>query len=126
MSILIIENIYYTLGIYTEKLFSYLGETVFCEHVQERYKSIKENNNGRLGRHSEGSGEYKSHIGICPEKSLSAALDSFDNLFCRRCLVCAKSSSFSLFYHHHSEYVFTFLLSCGRFLTVACMDVLNL
>ncbi|XP_057427245.1 histone-lysine N-methyltransferase EZA1-like isoform X3 [Lotus japonicus] len=55
--------------------------------IQERYKSIKENNNGRLGRHSEGSGEYKSHIGICPEKSLSAALDSFDNLFCRRCLI---------------------------------------
>jgi hypothetical protein len=28
-----------------------------------------------------------SERGISLEKSLSAALDSFDNLFCRRCLV---------------------------------------
>ncbi|KAJ1425651.1 Tesmin/TSO1-like CXC domain [Sesbania bispinosa] len=54
--------------------------------LEERYKSIKENNIGRFDQHSEGSGEYESPVGICPEKSLSAALDSFDNLFCRRCL----------------------------------------
>ncbi|XP_020226461.1 histone-lysine N-methyltransferase EZA1 isoform X3 [Cajanus cajan] len=54
--------------------------------IQERYKSIKEKNIGRLDQPSENSGEPESTIGICPEKSLSAALDSFDNLFCRRCL----------------------------------------
>ncbi|KAG4396809.1 hypothetical protein AAZX31_10G012700 [Glycine max] len=54
--------------------------------IQERYKTIKEKNIGRLDQPSENSGEYESIIGICPEKSLSAALDSFDNLFCRRCL----------------------------------------
>ncbi|XP_061338396.1 histone-lysine N-methyltransferase EZA1-like isoform X4 [Gastrolobium bilobum] len=54
--------------------------------IQERYKSIKEKNIGRLDQYSEGSGEYESPIGICPGKSLGAALDSFDNLFCRRCL----------------------------------------
>lgn len=55
--------------------------------IQERYKSIKEKNIGRLDQHSENSGEYESTTGICPEKSLSAALDSFDNLFCRQCLI---------------------------------------
>ncbi|KAK7278175.1 hypothetical protein RJT34_23200 [Clitoria ternatea] len=55
--------------------------------IQERYKSIKEKNIGRLDQRSEGIGEYECTIGICPEKSLGAALDSFDNLFCRRCLI---------------------------------------
>ncbi|KAG4917243.1 hypothetical protein JHK87_054800 [Glycine soja] len=54
--------------------------------IQERYKTIKEKNIGRLDQPSQNSGEYESTIGICLEKSLSAALDSFDNLFCRRCL----------------------------------------
>ncbi|KAK7269605.1 hypothetical protein RIF29_22338 [Crotalaria pallida] len=55
--------------------------------IQERYKSIKEKNISRLDQHSEGSGEYESPVGTCLGKSLSAALDSFDNLFCRRCLI---------------------------------------
>ncbi|XP_017415217.1 histone-lysine N-methyltransferase EZA1 isoform X7 [Vigna angularis] len=54
--------------------------------IQERYKSIKEKNIGRLDQPSENSGDLESIIGISPEKTLSAALDSFDNLFCRRCL----------------------------------------
>ncbi|XP_027936536.1 histone-lysine N-methyltransferase EZA1-like isoform X2 [Vigna unguiculata] len=54
--------------------------------IQERYKSIKEKNIGMLDQHSENPGDYEC-IGISPEKSLSAALDSFDNLFCRRCLI---------------------------------------
>ncbi|XP_047178530.1 histone-lysine N-methyltransferase EZA1 isoform X3 [Vigna umbellata] len=54
--------------------------------IQERYKSIKEKNIGRLDQPSENSGDPESIIGISPEKTLSAALDSFDNLFCRRCL----------------------------------------
>ncbi|WVY98208.1 hypothetical protein V8G54_030359 [Vigna mungo] len=57
--------------------------------IQERYKSIKEKNIGRLDQDqpSENSGDLESIIGISPEKTLSAALDSFDNLFCRRCLI---------------------------------------
>ncbi|KOM35330.1 hypothetical protein LR48_Vigan02g148000 [Vigna angularis] len=55
--------------------------------IQERYKSIKEKNIGRLDQPSENSGDLESIIGISPEKTLSAALDSFDNLFCRRCLI---------------------------------------
>ncbi|OIW12996.1 hypothetical protein TanjilG_15445 [Lupinus angustifolius] len=54
--------------------------------IQERYKSIKEKNISRLDQHSEGSREYESPVGICLGGNLSAALDSFDNLFCRRCL----------------------------------------
>ncbi|XP_014514284.1 histone-lysine N-methyltransferase EZA1 isoform X1 [Vigna radiata var. radiata] len=56
--------------------------------IQERYTSIKEKNIGRLDQDqpSENSGDLESIIGISPEKTLSAALDSFDNLFCRRCL----------------------------------------
>ncbi|KAK7392234.1 hypothetical protein VNO78_20665 [Psophocarpus tetragonolobus] len=63
----------------------FVGGTSF--EIQERYKHMKEKNNSRLGQSSENSGEYESTISICPEKSLSAALDSFDNLFCRRCLI---------------------------------------
>ncbi|XP_014514285.1 histone-lysine N-methyltransferase EZA1 isoform X4 [Vigna radiata var. radiata] len=57
--------------------------------IQERYTSIKEKNIGRLDQDqpSENSGDLESIIGISPEKTLSAALDSFDNLFCRRCLI---------------------------------------
>lgn len=31
--------------------------------------------------------EFKSNKGISLYKSLSSTLDSFDNLFCRRCMV---------------------------------------
>ncbi|RYR01813.1 hypothetical protein Ahy_B06g080679 isoform B [Arachis hypogaea] len=54
--------------------------------IQDRYKDLKAKSMGRQNQHHEDSGEYKPHIGICLEKSLSAALDSFDNLFCRRCI----------------------------------------
>lgn len=39
------------------------------------------------------SGDSASVRGISLEKSLSAALDSFDNLFCRRCLVLGLTIS---------------------------------
>ncbi|KAL1350922.1 hypothetical protein AAHE18_06G059400 [Arachis hypogaea] len=55
--------------------------------IQDRYKDLKAKGMGRQNQHHEDSGEYKPHIGICLEKSLSAALDSFDNLFCRRCIL---------------------------------------
>lgn len=37
---------------------------------------------------SKGSGDSESDGSVFLGKSLGAALDSFDNLFCRRCLVC--------------------------------------
>ncbi|XP_061350113.1 histone-lysine N-methyltransferase EZA1-like isoform X2 [Gastrolobium bilobum] len=55
--------------------------------IQERYKNLKEKNMRKWDQHSEDSGRCDSHIGICLEKSLSATLDSFDNLFCRRCII---------------------------------------
>ncbi|KAL1339485.1 hypothetical protein AAHE18_U040700 [Arachis hypogaea] len=55
--------------------------------IQERYKIMKEDNLRNVVQHSEDTGELESSVGIHREKSLNAALDSFDNLFCRRCLV---------------------------------------
>ncbi|WJX19838.1 [histone H3]-lysine(4) N-trimethyltransferase [Trifolium repens] len=55
--------------------------------IQERYKSIRENNIGRLDQHSKSSGEHESPMSMNLEKNLSDALDSLDNLFCRRCLI---------------------------------------
>lgn len=63
----------------------YVGGTSL--EIQERYKSIRENKIGRSDKHLEASREHESPIGMYLEKSLSAALDSFDNLFCRRCLI---------------------------------------
>ncbi|CAI8603705.1 unnamed protein product [Vicia faba] len=67
---------------------------VVCKHVggttleiQERYKSIKENTTGRLDQHSKSLGEHESPMSMYLEKTLSDALDSLDNLFCRRCLI---------------------------------------
>ena len=49
-----------------------------CRTLEEKYsgdQSVKDTSDSVTGR------------GISMEKSLSTALDSFDNLFCRRCLV---------------------------------------
>ena len=49
-----------------------------CRTLEEKYsgdQSVKDTSDSVIGR------------GISMEKSLSTALDSFDNLFCRRCLV---------------------------------------
>ncbi|KAK7337525.1 hypothetical protein VNO77_18104 [Canavalia gladiata] len=54
--------------------------------IQERYEILKERNTRNLDQHSEDSGGCEPHTDICLEKSLSAALDSFDNFFCRRCI----------------------------------------
>jgi len=32
----------------------------------------------------------ENHLGICLEKSLSGGLETFDKIFCRRCLVYTK------------------------------------
>ncbi|KAK2968344.1 hypothetical protein RJ640_021733, partial [Escallonia rubra] len=74
-------------------LTQFIGGTT--SEIQERYDMLKEEDMGNYG-------------GIWPDESifldkgLSAALDSFDNLFCRRCLVLEL-----------------------RYLTVDCMDVLK-
>ncbi|CAM8933240.1 unnamed protein product [Rhodiola kirilowii] len=50
--------------------------------IQERYNILKEKQ-----KKKQDSEERASEKSICLDKSLSVALDSFDNLFCRRCLV---------------------------------------
>ncbi|KAK9281807.1 hypothetical protein L1049_004713 [Liquidambar formosana] len=57
----------------------FIGGTT--SEIQERYEMLKEKHEQK------GSGEIGSEKSILLDKSLSAALDSFDNLFCRRCLV---------------------------------------
>lgn len=52
--------------------------------LQDRYSTLKEKYDGKNLKEFEDAGHER---GIALEKSLSAALDSFDNLFCRRCLV---------------------------------------
>ncbi|KAI3842170.1 hypothetical protein MKW92_013885 [Papaver armeniacum] len=53
--------------------------------IQDRYKSLLEKYQEEHPKEVESSGKTKA--GIVIDKSLDAALDSFDNLFCRRCLV---------------------------------------
>jgi histone-lysine N-methyltransferase EZH2 len=57
--------------------------------LQERYETLKEKYHEKHDLNFEDSGEIGSDKGISLDKSLSAALDSFDNLFCRRCMVCS-------------------------------------
>ncbi|KAK4744179.1 hypothetical protein SAY87_010491 [Trapa incisa] len=53
--------------------------------IQDRYKQLKEQSHENQKVKSPAN--TICNQGISLEKSLSAALDSFDNLFCRRCLV---------------------------------------
>ncbi|XP_004515047.1 histone-lysine N-methyltransferase EZA1-like [Cicer arietinum] len=60
---------------------SYIGGT--NSEIEERYKYLKEKD-----QHSKESIEDGYiNIDICLEKSLSAALNTFDHLLCRRCLI---------------------------------------
>jgi histone-lysine N-methyltransferase EZH2 len=61
--------------------------------MQERYDTLKKKYQEKHDLNSKDSGEFGSDSGICLDKSLSAALDSFDNLFCRRCMVCGLTIS---------------------------------
>ncbi|KAK1577740.1 hypothetical protein Q3G72_024406 [Acer saccharum] len=56
---------------------------VATSEIQDRYSTLKKNHDKKF-KDSRDSG-YEQ--GISLNKSLSAALDSFENLFCRRCLV---------------------------------------
>ena len=62
----------------------YLLETFFLWDLQERHGTLTEKYSDQTIKDSE---DFGSENGISLDKSLSAALDSFDNLFCRRCLV---------------------------------------
>ncbi|KAH9786784.1 Histone-lysine N-methyltransferase EZA1 [Citrus sinensis] len=57
---------------------------IATSEVQDRYSTLKEKYDGKNLKEFEDAGHER---GIALEKSLSAALDSFDNLFCRRCLL---------------------------------------
>uniref|UniRef100_A0A2N9IR30 SET domain-containing protein n=1 Tax=Fagus sylvatica TaxID=28930 RepID=A0A2N9IR30_FAGSY len=62
----------------------FIGGTTL--EIQERYDTLKKKYQEKHDLNSKDSGEFGSDSGICLDKSLSAALDSFDNLFCRRCM----------------------------------------
>ncbi|RVW41531.1 Histone-lysine N-methyltransferase EZA1 [Vitis vinifera] len=55
--------------------------------IQDRCNILREKYQDKHDKSLKGSGESWSERSILLDKSLGAALDSFDNLFCRRCLV---------------------------------------
>ncbi|XP_020538356.1 histone-lysine N-methyltransferase EZA1 isoform X3 [Jatropha curcas] len=58
---------------------------VSTSEIQERCSMLKEKFDEE--QNEKDSGDSMSNRGISLDKSLTAALDSFDNLFCRRCLL---------------------------------------
>ncbi|KAL5561018.1 hypothetical protein UlMin_030765 [Ulmus minor] len=58
-------------------LSNFIGATTL--DIQDRYVMLQERNKGKL--------DSQSERGISLDKSLTAALDSFDKIFCRRCMV---------------------------------------
>ncbi|KAI3993399.1 hypothetical protein MKX01_010142 [Papaver californicum] len=71
----------------TQELLNILTQNIKAtsSEIQDRYKSLLEKYQEERPKEVESSGKTK--VGIVLDKSLDAALDSFDNLFCRRCLV---------------------------------------
>ncbi|XP_038713027.1 histone-lysine N-methyltransferase EZA1-like isoform X1 [Tripterygium wilfordii] len=63
----------------------FIGAT--STEIEERYSMLKEKFHEKLDLNFKDSGDSGSERGIMLDKSLSAGLDSFDNLFCRRCLL---------------------------------------
>ncbi|KAF5455388.1 hypothetical protein F2P56_024967 [Juglans regia] len=55
--------------------------------MQERYDTLKEKYCEKYDLNSKDSWKFGPDRGLYLDKSLSAALDSFDNLFCRRCML---------------------------------------
>nr|XP_027118503.1 histone-lysine N-methyltransferase EZA1-like isoform X1 [Coffea arabica] len=66
-------------------LIQFVGGTT--SEIQERCNMLNEENQARLNKNLLGSEKTESEESAFLGKRLSAALDSFDNLFCRRCLV---------------------------------------
>lgn len=79
----------------TVRRFLYVHNYLFlvfrCTHsrdMQERGNMLMEKDQLIEKQNLKSSREEGSKDNVSVYKSLSAALDSFDNLFCRRCLVC--------------------------------------
>ncbi|KAK6937281.1 SET domain, partial [Dillenia turbinata] len=72
-----------------EEVLNIVGQFVGGTHleIQERYQILQENYQQKQNPDRKDSEESGSEKSIILDKSLTAALDSFDNLFCRRCLV---------------------------------------
>lgn len=64
-----------------------LWGSIHSPDVQERCTMLIETDQ-QMDKEKKPSKEDRSEDNISLDQSLSAALDSFDNLFCRRCLVC--------------------------------------
>ncbi|XP_052190040.1 histone-lysine N-methyltransferase EZA1 isoform X3 [Diospyros lotus] len=86
----------------------YIGGTT--SEIQERCYMLKEKNQEKHDQDFNGDEENGSEKNNLLERSLSAALDSFDNLFCRRCLVfdcrlhgCSQSPIYSNEKHSYSS-----------------------
>lgn len=73
-------------------IFDFLDKPII--HVQERCNMLNEENKARQNQNLKDSEETESEGSAFLRKRLSAALDSFDNLFCRRCLVCGVGNQF--------------------------------
>ncbi|XP_058008581.1 histone-lysine N-methyltransferase EZA1 isoform X1 [Hevea brasiliensis] len=76
---------------------------VSTSEIHERCSMLKEKFDEE--QNDKDSGDSASGRGISLEKSLSAALDSFDNLFCRRCLVLGLTiSGLALIFNKNNVY----------------------
>ncbi|CAK9322298.1 unnamed protein product [Citrullus colocynthis] len=71
-----------------ENVLQILSHSIGCttSEIQDRYNVLKERKYG-TDSSSKVLEEFKSNKGISLYKSLSSTLDSFDNLFCRRCML---------------------------------------
>lgn len=68
--------------------------------TQDRYNILREKYEDKHDKSLKGSSVNSAEKSILLDKSLGAALDSFDNLFCRRCLVLDNSGLiFVLVFH---------------------------
>lgn len=92
-------------------------------NLQERYETLMDKYQDKHVKISEASSSLVTKGRSFLDKTLSAALDSFDNLFCRRCLVVSTSlPALSV------TLKMLLLMRCvgiHRYLTVASMVVLK-
>lgn len=74
------------------------------------------------------STDHEHHRNISLDKSLSASLDSLDNLFCRRCLVLlgALFGYCWLDWVNGNMLISAYLCECDRYLIVVFMATLSL
>lgn len=77
---------------------------VLNQNMQERYKNIKEKD-----QNDEDRRESESQTDTFLNKSLSVSLDTFDNFYCRRCMVNTRKK-----YQYFAFFFTTILLSIIR------------